>query len=134
MSVLKIEPTAKWIRGIIGDRTVVDTKAAQLVWEHEYYPYWYIPVVDVHDPALPTTALDELPRHVKIEFAHVERWFEEDEEVFVHPRDPYRRVDAQPSSRHVVIEVDGIVVADSTNPTILYETGLPPRYYLPVAD
>ncbi len=134
VSVLKIEPTAKWIRGITGDRTVVDTKAAQLVWEHEYYPYWYIPVADVRDPALPTTTLDELPGHVKIEFDHVERWFEEDEEVFVHPRDPYRRVDAQPSSRHVVVEVDGVVVADSANPTILYETGLPPRYYLPVAD
>ena len=99
-----------------------------------YYPYWYIPVADVTDPTLPTTTIDELPGHVKIEFADVERWFEENEEVFVHPRDPYRRVDAQPSSRHVVVEVDGVVVADSTNPTILYETGLPPRYYLPVTD
>ncbi len=134
MNALKIEPTAKWIRGITGDRTVVDTKAAQLVWEHDYYPYWYIPVADVHDPALPTTALDELPGHVKIEFADVERWFEENEEVFVPPRDPYRRVDAQPSSRHVVVEIDGVVVADSTNPTILSETGLPPRYSLPAAD
>ncbi|MEM8706014.1 MAG: DUF427 domain-containing protein [Actinomycetota bacterium] len=134
MSALKIEPTPKWIRGMVGDRTVVDTKAAQLVWEHEYYPYWYIPTADVHDDSLPTSTIDELPGHVKIDFAEVERWFEEDEEVYIHPRDPYRRVDAQPSSRHVVVEVDGVVVADSKNPTILYETGLPPRYYLPVAD
>ncbi|MEM9517866.1 MAG: DUF427 domain-containing protein [Actinomycetota bacterium] len=134
MPALRIEPTPKWIRGRTGDRTIVDTKAAQLVWEHEYYPYWYIPVSDVHDDSLSTTMIDELPDHVKIEFGDVERWFEEDEEVFVHPRDPYRRVDAQPSSRHVVVEVDGTVVADSHNPTILYETGLPPRYYLPVAD
>ena len=134
MSALRIEPTPKWIRGRRGDRTVVDTKAAQLVWEHEYYPYWYIPAADVHDDSLPTTTIDELPGHVKIEFAAVEHWFEEDEEVFVHPRDPYRRVDAQPSSRHVIVEVDGTVVANSANPTILYETGLPPRYYLPVGD
>ena len=134
MSALRIEPTAKWIRGRIGDRLVVDTKAAQLVWEHEYYPYWYIPVADVLDDSIPTVALDELPDHVKIDFADVDRWFEEDEEVFVHPRDPYRRVDAQPSSRHVVVEIGGTVVADSHHPTILYETGLPPRYYLPAED
>ena len=134
MSALRIEPTPKWIRGRTGDRTVVDTRAAQLVWEHEYYPYWYIPVADVLDDTLPTTTIDDLPGHVKVEFADVERWFEEDEEVFIHPRDPYRRVDAQPSSRHVVVEVDGTVVANSHNPTILYETGLPPRYYLPTAD
>ncbi|MEM9614719.1 MAG: DUF427 domain-containing protein [Actinomycetota bacterium] len=134
MSPLKIEPTPKWIRGRIGDRTVVDTKAAQLVWEHEYYPYWYIPTSDVHDDTLATTTIDELPDHVKIDWSSVERWFEEDEEVYVHPRDPYRRVDAQPSSRHVVVEVDGVMVADSHRPTILYETGLPPRYYLPPED
>jgi len=134
MSALRIEPTAKWIRGRIGDRLVVDTKAAQLVWEHEYYPYWYIPVADVLDDSVPTVALDELPDHVKIDFADVDRWFEEDEEVFVHPRDPYRRVDAQPSSRHVVVEIGGTVVADSHHPTILYETGLPSRYYLPAED
>ncbi|MEM8921857.1 MAG: DUF427 domain-containing protein [Actinomycetota bacterium] len=134
MSPLKIEPTPKWIRGRIGDRTVVDTKAAQLVWEHEYYPYWYIPTSDVHDDTLATTTIDELPDHVKIDWSSVQRWFEEDEEVYVHPRDPYRRVDAQPSSRHVVVEVDGVMVADSHRPTILYETGLPPRYYLPPED
>ena len=134
MTALRIEPTPKWIRGRVGDRTVVDTKAAQLVWEHEYYPYWYIPVSDVHDDTVPTSTIDELPGHVKIEFAALDHWYEEDEEVYIHPRDPYRRVDAQPSSRHVVVEVDGTVIADSHNPTILYETGLPPRYYLPVDD
>ena len=72
MSALKIEPTPKWIRGLSGDRTVVDTTSAQLVWEHEYYPYWYIPVADVHDDSLPTTTIDELPGHVKIDFADVD--------------------------------------------------------------
>ncbi len=134
MTALRIEPSPKWIRGRIGDRTVVDTRAAQLVWEHEYYPYWYIPTADVHDDTLATTTIDELPDHVKVDWSAVEHWFEEDEEVYVHPRDPYRRVDAQPSSRHVVVEVDGVVVADSHRPTILYETGLPPRYYLPPED
>jgi uncharacterized protein (DUF427 family) len=134
MDIVRIEPIPKWIRGTVGDRTVVDTRRAQLVWEHEYYPWWYVPTDDVHDSSLPTTEIAELPEHVKVEWSAVERWFEEDEEVFIHPRDPYRRVDALPSSRHVVVRVDGTVVADSHKPTILYETGLPPRYYLPPDD
>ena len=134
MDAVRIEPAPKWIRGTIGDETVVDTRRAQLVWEHEYYPWWYIPVADVADLSLPTTSIEQLPDHVKVEWGAVERWFEEDEEVFIHPRDPYRRVDALPSSRHVVVRVDGVVVADSRRPTILFETGLRPRYYLPPDD
>lgn len=134
MEIVRIEPAPKWIRGMIGDETVVDTRRAQLVWEHEYYPYWYIPVADVADTSLPTTSIEQLPDHVKVEWSAVERWFEEDEEVFIHPRDPYRRVDALPSSRHVVVRVGDTVVADSHRPTILYETGLRPRYYLPPDD
>ena len=134
MDVLRIEPAPKWIRGRIGDRTVVDTRRAQLVWEHEYYPYWYVPTSDVADSSLPQTSIGELPDHVKIDWSAVDHWFEEDEEVFIHPRDPYRRVDALPSSRHVVVRVGGTVVADSHRPTILYETGLPARYYLPPDD
>ena len=64
----------------------------------------------------------------------MDSWFEEDVEVYTHPRDPYTRVDALPSSRHVVVEVDGVKVADSTHPTLLFETGLPVRYYLPKTD
>ncbi|MFD6102559.1 DUF427 domain-containing protein [Nocardia salmonicida] len=61
-------------------------------------------------------------------------WFEEDEQVFVHPRDPYSRVDILGSSRHVRVEIDGVTVADSHSPRILFETGLPARYYLPLTD
>ena len=61
-------------------------------------------------------------------------WLEEDEQVYVHPRDPYKRVDILASSRHVRIEVDGITVAESRQPRILFETGLPARHYLPLTD
>jgi uncharacterized protein (DUF427 family) len=61
----------------------------------------------------------------------MDAWFEEDEEVFTHPRDPYTRVDILPSSRHVRIEVDGATIAESASPRLLFETGLPVRYYLP---
>ncbi|MEZ0580925.1 DUF427 domain-containing protein [Nocardioides sp. MH1] len=63
-----------------------------------------------------------------------DRWLEEDEEVFGHPRDPYKRVDALPSSRHVEVSIGGTVVADSHSPVLLFETHLPTRYYLPRDD
>ena len=61
----------------------------------------------------------------------MDAWFEEDEEVFTHPRDPYTRVDILSSTRHVRVEVDGVTIAESASPSLLFETGLPPRYYLP---
>jgi uncharacterized protein (DUF427 family) len=64
----------------------------------------------------------------------MDHWFEENEEVFVHARDPYRRVDVLPSSRRVRVEIDGVTVADSTNSSFLFETGLPTRYYFPKVD
>ncbi|MEU9895138.1 DUF427 domain-containing protein [Streptomyces phaeochromogenes] len=64
----------------------------------------------------------------------LDHWYEEDEEIFVHPRDPHKRVDALPSSRHVQVEIDGTVVADTRAPVLLFETGLPVRYYLPRED
>ncbi|HYN73169.1 MAG TPA: DUF427 domain-containing protein [Nakamurella sp.] len=57
-------------------------------------------------------------------------WFEEDEQVFVHPRNPYTRVDALRSSRHVRVELSGRLLAESTSPVLVFETGLPTRYYL----
>jgi uncharacterized protein (DUF427 family) len=64
----------------------------------------------------------------------IEHWYEEDEEVWVHPRDPHKRVDAIPSSRHVEVYVDGRKLADTVNPVLLYETWLPVRYYIPAED
>jgi uncharacterized protein (DUF427 family) len=80
----------------------------------------------------PTVA--RLGGRVRFRFDALDRWLEEDEEVIVHPRSPYVRVDALASSRRVVVRVGDRVVADSTRPTIVYETGLIPRYYLPPAD
>ena len=68
---------------------------------------------------------------IRLEWDAMDAWFEEDEQVFTHPRDPYTRVDIMASSRHVRVEVDGVTVADSTSPRLLFETGLPVRYYLP---
>ena len=61
-------------------------------------------------------------------------WFEEDEQLFAHARDPHKRVDVAPSSRHVRVESDGELLAESHRPLLLFETTLPVRYYLPSED
>ena len=81
-----------------------------------------------------STPVDRLRDHVRFAWDLLDEWLEEDEPVYTHARDPYTRVDVLASSRHVVVEVDGVVVADSRTPRILFETGLPPRFYLPMTD
>jgi uncharacterized protein (DUF427 family) len=82
----------------------------------------------------PDSPLEELRDHVRFDWNAMDAWFEEDEEVIVHPRSPYTRVDVLPSSRHVRVLIDGEVVADTHRPWLLFETGLPVRYYLPKVD
>jgi uncharacterized protein (DUF427 family) len=75
--------------------------------------------------------IEQLRDLIRFEWDAMDAWFEEDEEVFTHPRDPHTRVDILPSSRHVRVEVDGVTIAESGSPKLLFETGLPVRYYLP---
>jgi len=75
--------------------------------------------------------IDELRGTVRLQWDAMEAWFEEDEQVYTHPRDPYTRVDILASSRRVRVLLDGLMLADSTSPRLLFETGLPTRYYLP---
>lgn len=78
--------------------------------------------------------IEELAGYYAFVWHTMDHWFEEDEEVFVHARDPYTRIDIVPSSRRVRVEIDGETVADSTNASFLFETGLPTRYYIPKTD
>ncbi len=82
----------------------------------------------------PDSPIADLPGHIAFVWDAMDAWFEEDEEVFVHARDPYTRVDILASSRHIKVEVDGTTVADSHHARFLFETGLPTRYYLPKTD
>ncbi|MCW2876545.1 MAG: hypothetical protein JWQ95_645 [Sphaerisporangium sp.] len=163
------EPGERWVRGVKGDVTVVDSRRPVLVWEPGHpIPRYAFPEADVRTDLLqpsanPPSGVHEgatvfhdlvveaetvgnaawtypgLPGHIAFEwFLHptkvLDHWYEEEEEIFVHPRDPYKRIDPIPSSRHVRIEIEGQVVADTHKPVLLFETGLPIRYYIPPAD
>lgn len=160
-------PVARRIRATFDGVTVVDTTRAIYVWEHPYYPQFYIPTADVDTSLLSDDGRDEktaqgmwsvqslthgersvagaarllskpaiegLEATCRFEWDAMDAWYEEDEEVFLHPRSPYVRVDSLRSSRRIRIEKDGVVIADSASPVVLLETGLPARFYLPRTD
>jgi Domain of unknown function (DUF427) len=97
------------------------------------------------------TKIPELSGLLKIAFSAMDAWFEDDKQIFVHPKDPYKvsvylfavgnsltllpeRVDVLQSSRHVRVEIDGVEVANTQKPRLLFETGLQVRTYIPKTD
>jgi uncharacterized protein (DUF427 family) len=78
--------------------------------------------------------IDRLTDTVRFDFKALDSWYEEDERIFVHPRSPYARIDCVRSSRRIRIELEGVVLAESASPVMLFETGLPTRYYLNRTD
>ncbi len=103
--------------------------------------FWHLQVGEQRaDNAAFTHCRPSDPRHADLSeyltfvWDAMDHWFEEDDEIFVHARDPYHRVDAVHSSRHVVVALEGVQLASSHRPVLVWETGLPTRYYLPRAD
>lgn len=78
--------------------------------------------------------IEEVAGYVSFHWASMDAWFEEDAEVYVHARSPYTRIDILQSSRNIRVEVDGVTIAETDQPRILFETGLPARYYIPKTD
>ena len=77
--------------------------------------------------------IPELGDYVTVDWRSV-RWFEEDREIFGHPRNAYWRIDTLPSSRLVEVFVDGKLVARTRRAIFLFETRMIARYYFPVDD
>jgi uncharacterized protein (DUF427 family) len=158
-----IEPAPRRVRGYLDDILVFDTTRAHYVWEIAYYPQYYIPMADVRMEHLrdedhvqklqlgssrlysltsPERTQKSAARlydtgpiagSIRFEWDALE-WFEEDEPIIGHPRNPYVRVDALRSHRHVRVELDGVLLAETHSPVLLFETGLPTRYYIDRTD
>jgi uncharacterized protein (DUF427 family) len=97
-----------------------------------------VKVGDAHRPkaakVLGAAKVEGLDDTVRFEWSAFDAWYEEDEQVFVHPRNPYTRVDSLRSTRTVRVESHGVVLAESSSPVFCFETGLPTRYYLNRTD
>ncbi|WP_407562543.1 DUF427 domain-containing protein [Streptomyces sp. 184] len=134
------ERSERRVRGRLGDDLVVDSGSPLLVREAgSPYVTYAFPRRDVRTDLVPDAIRtydgdDGLADHVSVRWSALDRWFEEDEELPVGPRDPYHRVDAVRSARHVRVEIDGQVVAESHRPLAVFETGLPAQFYLPPQD
>ncbi len=135
-----VEPAPRRLRGVLDGEPIFDTQRALYVWEHPHYPQYYLPL-DAVDPAalerlgdaaqvFGADAEERPPGTVRIEFGALDAWFEEDEQIFIHPRSPFARVDALRSARRLRVEIDGVVLAAADSHVKLFETGLPPRHYL----
>ena len=181
---LRLHPVRKWIRATAGDRVVVDSRRACLVWEpRRVVPSYAVPVEDVAGELVPAGASEadehavhvqgfavldpttsfgvhsapgapltirtpdgdltgaafrpddpDLSGYVVLDWHAFTTWLEEEETVIGHPHDPFDRIDCLRSSRRVQISSGGVELADSTRPTLLFETPLPTRFYLPVED
>jgi uncharacterized protein (DUF427 family) len=82
----------------------------------------------------PTAVASVIKDHFAFDWPKMDKWMEEDEELYKHARDPFKRVDALPSKRHVRVAVDGKTVADTRRPHLVFETNHPVRYYIPQED
>ncbi len=116
----------------LGDRVVLDPSIPFSVHTTEGEPLTIrrgdreAAAFEPSDPAL--------AGYVIVDFDAFDAWYEEDERNVAHPRDPFHRIDIVHSSRHVRVELDGEVLADSSGPYLLFEPPLPVRYYLPAED
>lgn len=129
--VVYVEPWPRRVRALAGTNVIVDSERAVLVYESGRLPRYAFPAEDVSVDGEPELEVDG---YVSVPWSAGDRWLEEDDEIIVHPRDPYHRIEVLRSSRNVRVRVNGELVAEGSRPRILFETGLMPRYYLPRED
>jgi uncharacterized protein (DUF427 family) len=162
MSELRYEKSGRWVRVKFGGEIIADSTEPMLVWYKGGLPAYYFQPEAIAQEVLSasSSAADDgltywdvtrngvlaeaaawsfgtespLAGYTTFKWRAMEAWYEEGEEIFAHPRDPYHRVDVVASSRHVRVVVDGTTVAETSRPHLLFETTLPTRYYLPAED
>lgn len=134
-SGLRFEPSRRWLRAYKDGRLVVDSRRPVVVWfEGRTVPQYSFPEEDLHGIEGERFDDPDLEGLVYVPFKAADKWLEEDEVILGHARDPFARIDVRRSSRHVRIEKNGELLAETTRPTLLFETGLPTRYYMPLED
>ncbi len=123
-----IEPFRRRVRATKDGRTVIDSEQVLLVHRPGRPPVYSFPVGDVDGP--PPAPEPDTPGYVTVEWDGVDAWFEEDEEVFGHPRNPYHRVDCLRSGSSLRVEANGVTLVDCASTLVVYETALEPRLYV----
>jgi uncharacterized protein (DUF427 family) len=131
--VVYVEPFPRRVRGYLGSSCVIDSDRVVLVHRPGRPPSYAFPPGDVHGAAVGEPASEpdpDAPDHVRVDWDAVDAWYEEDQRVFGHPRNPYHRVECVPTHRRLRVEVAGLVIVDSDRTMGVYETALEPRLYV----
>jgi uncharacterized protein (DUF427 family) len=161
---MEVIPSPKWVRVYFGGETIADSRRVLLLRKEGELPLYYFPQEDVRVDLLspessegearhwsiraagrtaenaawsypdPTGAAAVLKGSIAFKWGAMDAWYEEDEEVYVHARDPYKRIDMIHSSRHVRVILAGETVAETRRPVLLFEPPWPTRYYIPKMD
>jgi uncharacterized protein (DUF427 family) len=126
--VAYIEPFRRRVRAVKGGQTVIDSERVLLVHRPGRPPSYAFPKGDVHD--VPAHPEPDTPGYVVVDWGVIDSWFEEAEEIFGHPRNPYHRIDCLRSARQLLVETGGTIIVDTTDTLIVYETSLAPRFYV----
>lgn len=126
--VVFVEPHRRRVQAILNGATVIDTEAALLVHRRGHALSYAFPVAAVG--ALPTAPVDEAPGYVLVPWDGVDTWFEEGRELVHYPPNPYHRVDCRPTTRRLRVRVGDVVLVDSSDTVIVFETALEPRLYV----
>jgi uncharacterized protein (DUF427 family) len=127
-AVAYLEPFRRRVRALKEGCTVIDSERVLLVHRTGRPPTYAFPAGDVD--GLPSEAEPDAPGYVVVPWDAADAWFEEDEEVFGHPRNPYHRVDCLRSRRRLRVEAAGVTLVDTDETLAVYETALEPRLYV----
>ena len=127
-NVSYLEPFRRRVRATRHGETVIDSERVLLMHRPGQPPTFAFPAHDV--AGLPTADEADAPGYVTVAWDAADAWFEEDEQIFGHPRNPYHRVDCLRSHRLLRVEVAGVTLVDTTATMVVYETALDPRLYV----
>jgi len=130
--VVYVEPFGRRVRGVRDGRPVIDSDRVLLVHRPGFPPTYAFPEADAAVAAAEPEP--EAPGHVTVPWAAVDAWYEEEEQVFGHPRNPYHRVDCIETRRALRVEVAGVVLVDTDHTLGVYETALAPLLYVARAE
>lgn len=123
-----VEPHPRRVQAIQGERTVIDTERALLVHRRGRPLSYAFPADTVGD--LPVRVVPEAPGFVQVPWDAVDTWFEEGRQLVHYPPNPYHRIDCRPTRRALRVEVAGVILVDTDDTVILFETALAPRLYV----